>query len=316
MTSSGPLKGEEGMKACSVQVQAVLFGNRHEALSRSLESIAAACRYERSRSDSPLGDLTVVYGDASPSPVLSDSQVEAIREHYEGILTFRYVFFDENTGFGEGNNRLGRSSDCDFLLVVNPDLIFTAPFFGVHLSPFLESGREVGVVEARQTPVEHPKEYDLETGETDWASGACMMVRTSDFIELGGFDTHSFFMYCEDVDLSWRMRMLGKVIVYQPVAPVFHPKRLTRSAHLPQSGAEKRYSAEANLVLAFKWSNMPRVRLLSEAYGKSGDEELMAGLVRFEERRRAGDLPQPIDPEHRASTFRPNGEYAEHRYGL
>lgn len=316
MISPEPSRGREGVEACSVQVQAVLFGNCYETLFRSLESISAACRYERACGDSPLGDLTVAYGDASPVPVLSESQVETIKERYEGLFAFRYVFFDENTGFGEGNNRLGQSVGCDFLLIMNPDLAVTAPFFSAHLSPFLDPSREVGVVEARQTPVEHPKEYDLETGEIDWASGACMMVRADDFIKLGGFDTRSFFMYCEDVDLSWRMRMLGKKIVYQPLAPVVHPKRLTRSAHLPQSGAEKRYSAEANLVLAFKWSNMPRVRLLSEAYGKSGDKELEAGLARFNERRKAGDLPQPIDPEHGASTFRSNGEYAEHRYGL
>lgn len=39
----------------------------------------------------------------------------------------------------------------------------------------------------------------------DWVSGACMMLRTRDWLRLGGFDTR-FHMYCEDVDLSLRVR--------------------------------------------------------------------------------------------------------------
>lgn len=32
----------------------------------------------------------------------------------------------------------------------------------------------------------------------------------------------SFFMYCEDVDLSWRLRLRGHAIVYAPAAVVYH----------------------------------------------------------------------------------------------
>lgn len=32
----------------------------------------------------------------------------------------------------------------------------------------------------------------------------------------------AFFMYCEDVDLSWRLRLLGYAIVYAPDAVVYH----------------------------------------------------------------------------------------------
>ncbi|MDO4705675.1 MAG: glycosyltransferase [Comamonadaceae bacterium] len=39
----------------------------------------------------------------------------------------------------------------------------------------------------------------------DWVSGACMMLRTRDWLRLGGFDER-FHMYCEDVDLSLRVR--------------------------------------------------------------------------------------------------------------
>lgn len=39
----------------------------------------------------------------------------------------------------------------------------------------------------------------------DWVSGACMALRTPDWQRLGGFDER-FHMYCEDVDLSLRVR--------------------------------------------------------------------------------------------------------------
>lgn len=41
--------------------------------------------------------------------------------------------------------------------------------------------------------------------QVDWVSGACMMLRAADWQRLGGFN-EQFHMYCEDVDLSLRVR--------------------------------------------------------------------------------------------------------------
>ena len=67
----------------------------------------------------------------------------------------------------------------------------------------------VGVTEGRQIPLEHPKAHDPQTGDTSWASTCCVLIRTSVFQELSGFDAVHFPFYCDDVDFSWRVRLAG-----------------------------------------------------------------------------------------------------------
>ncbi len=58
-------------------------------------------------------------------------------------------------------------------------------------------------------------------GPTGYATGCCFAMRCRDFEEVGGFD-ESFAMYAEDVDLSLRVRALGKSIEYVPSSRVWH----------------------------------------------------------------------------------------------
>lgn len=53
------------------------------------------------------------------------------------------------------------------------------------------------------------------------ASGVPMAVRKDIFTELGGFD-EDFFMYFEDIDLSWRMWLYGYKVVLSPKSVVYH----------------------------------------------------------------------------------------------
>jgi GT2 family glycosyltransferase len=45
-----------------------------------------------------------------------------------------------------------------------------------------------------------------------WISGVCMVMRRDDFLAAGGFDP-SFYMYCEDVDLCWKLTKNGGKVV-------------------------------------------------------------------------------------------------------
>ena len=103
------------------------------------------------------------------------------------------------------------------------------------------------LVEAIQFPVEHPKEYNPYTLSTPWASGACLLITKEIFEELGGFD-EEFFMYCEDVDLSWRCRASGIPVKLCPTALFLHavPNR-TMSARTLHS------IYQSGLILARKW---------------------------------------------------------------
>ncbi len=57
--------------------------------------------------------------------------------------------------------------------------------------------------------------------EVSCLSGACLAIRRAEFDELGGFH-EPFFMYCEDLDLSLRLRLAGHRIGLVPDARVRH----------------------------------------------------------------------------------------------
>ncbi len=54
-----------------------------------------------------------------------------------------------------------------------------------------------------------------------FGTGSAMFVRRSVFDELGGFDER-YFMFFEDVDLGWRLNLLGYRFVYEPKSIAFH----------------------------------------------------------------------------------------------
>jgi GT2 family glycosyltransferase len=60
-----------------------------------------------------------------------------------------------------------------------------------------------------------------QTREVDWVIGACLMTRRAVLEQVGLLDEH-FFMYAEDVDWCFRMRLRGWSVVYFPEAVVMH----------------------------------------------------------------------------------------------
>jgi len=54
-----------------------------------------------------------------------------------------------------------------------------------------------------------------------YVSGAALLVRRSDYIQLGGFDCR-FFAFYEEADIQWRAQICGKRIGYTPSAGVYH----------------------------------------------------------------------------------------------
>ncbi len=60
-----------------------------------------------------------------------------------------------------------------------------------------------------------------EARPVDWAAGACLLVRRSDWLALGGFD-RGYWMYWEDADLCRRARDLGRATWFEPQAVCMH----------------------------------------------------------------------------------------------
>jgi GT2 family glycosyltransferase len=54
-----------------------------------------------------------------------------------------------------------------------------------------------------------------------WASGACLLIKSSLFHEVNGFDGR-FFAHMEEIDLCWRLQHQGHQIWVEPSSTVYH----------------------------------------------------------------------------------------------
>jgi cellulose synthase/poly-beta-1,6-N-acetylglucosamine synthase-like glycosyltransferase len=76
-----------------------------------------------------------------------------------------------------------------------------------------------------------------------FACGGAMLIRRSAYEELGGFDA-DYFAYFEDVDLGWRLNLLGHDVWYTPRATAFHRHHATGS-RLPYAKLRVLYERNA-----------------------------------------------------------------------
>lgn len=299
--------------AVTLQIQSVIYHNEKESLLRALDSIANAIRVNRDTTKE-LGEVVFYYGDASSERIFSDVEIAEIKSRFQNWFELRYVYFQENTGTAKGHNRLGAECSSDYMMIMNPDVLVCPRLFSGMLEYLLDPSKNAGMVEARQTPIEHPKEYNRKTLETEWASTACVMFPTAVFNEIDGFDAKTFFLYCDDLDFSWRIRMAGRKIYYRPDCMVFHAKQLSHNGNWQPTSAEIYFSQEAALLMAYKWSNQTRFKRLYELFS-NGDEIGAKVIARFEEMKAEGLLPKQLDPEGKVARFL-GDYYTEHRFVL
>lgn len=72
--------------------------------------------------------------------------------------------------------------------------------------------------------------------ETDYVSGASMLIRTKLWEQLKGFDTRYAPAYCEDSDFAFRARSHGSRVYDQPFSCVVHHEGLSHGTDLNQGG--------------------------------------------------------------------------------
>jgi GT2 family glycosyltransferase len=295
----------------SVQVQSILYNNTVESAERALASMARSA--ELAIHAKVCSRVKVWLGDSSPIRCLSEHDIDVLQKKFEPALELNYRFFGENAGSARGHNLLTENVDTDFLLIQNPDVVVSPRLLVNLLEPFRKP--DVGMVEAKQLPIEHPKDYDAITGATGWATTACAMIPVALFKSLEGFDSGSFFLYCDDVDFSWRVRLAGYKVIFNPTAVVFHDKRLSDTGGWQPSSSEHYFSAEAAMILAYKWSREDLADRIHDYFAENGEDYQKKAASEFDSRRSAGRLPKQLDPEHKIAYFSDN-LYTKHRYFL
>ena len=184
-----------------------------------------------------------------------------------------------NLGFGAGCNRGAAATDAEALVFLNPDTV-AQPRAVAALARRLEDP-DVGVAQPRlrlfaqpellnsSGNVVHvsglawpggygePADVLTELREIPSASGAALAIRAELFRELGGF-TEELFLYQEDLELCWRVRLRGLRIVVEPGADVLHDYVLERADRRKEYYLERNrlvfvltaYSARLLLLLA------------------------------------------------------------------
>lgn len=275
-----------------ISVQSILYKTPVPALERYLHSLEMAAR--RVKNEFGGSVVTVRWGDASPTRAIGHDILEQWTERFAAAFTLKYVFFESNTGHAAGQNRLTEQSDDDILVFANPDLVMLDDSLTA-LCGTLLGDPEIGVVDGKQIPIEHPKHFDYETGVTSWCSGAFSAVRRTEFQDIGMFDQVSFYMHGDDVDLSWRYRAAGFTCVHQPAAVGFHDKKLDEAGSIEPSPLERRYSAQAALMLAHKFGRDDIVeQTLKALIGGLGTPEQADEARKFAKRRDNNELVEPV----------------------
>jgi GT2 family glycosyltransferase len=171
-----------------------------------------------------------------------------------------------NLGMGGGNNFGIRESRGDFILIANPDLLFSYSSVK-QLYEYLRLHTEAAIVGPQLLNPDGSLQYSCarfpnfflplirrtafgryfpslvnrylmradnhnEIRVVDWLLGACLMVRRNELFENGCLFDERFFMYFEDVDLCRRASLAGKQVIYYPLAQLTHD-HMRDSARLP-----------------------------------------------------------------------------------
>ncbi len=198
----------------------------------------------------------------------SDTEREVIRR-LAATEGWDLVEPDSNVGFGIGMN-LGvaraRGHGCEVFLLLNPDVEIDQPTVVALRDQGLSSPRVmVSPLVTRPDGTVWFKGGDillergrtaagdglLRTGSIPWLSGACLLVPGPLWQQLGGFD-EDFFLYWEDVELSYRCHLLGAGVAVRDDLRVIHSVGGTQGAGRAKSGLYYYYNARNRLLFAAK----------------------------------------------------------------
>jgi len=171
----------------------------------------------------------------------TDGTVAYVREHFPWV---RLVALDRNRGFAGGNNAGVRAAGGRYVAFLNNDtiadagwlrallggldegdgfLLTTARIVYLHDPGIIDSAGDGFLLAGGAYKLAHGAPVDSAgpSREVFGVCGAAFLMPRRVFDELGGFDEDFFFSH-EDVDLSYRARLLGYRCRYVATATVRH----------------------------------------------------------------------------------------------
>lgn len=177
-----------------------------------------------------------------------DESCQLVKVHFPGVVLFPN---EKNEGFSKGNNRGVEIARGEYICFLNPDTMVAESVFknllqfagnhpksgaiGVKMidgtGNFLpESKRNLPTPKvAFQKLLGYTTNYYAknlnpnENREVEILPGACMLMKKSRYMEVGGLD-EDFFMYGEDIDLSYKFTKAGYQNYYCGEESILHFK--------------------------------------------------------------------------------------------
>lgn len=192
----------------------VVYFNSKQEVEKLVKSIKASVRYMARKQDLANVKIRIAVRNSGDK---HDSEM------YQKVFGDGVPIADgDNIGFGRAHNFLMEQAfagDTDAYIAVNPDCVLHPRC--LHEIIGMNKKFPSTLIEAYQAPNEHPKPYNPLTFETPWVSGAFLLMTRDIYEVTKGFD-EEIFMYCEDVDLSWRAQLAGFGTRICPSAWVYH----------------------------------------------------------------------------------------------
>jgi GT2 family glycosyltransferase len=187
--------------------------------------------------DYPAGRLEIVLADNASS----DGSTEWVAANYPAV---RIVQNGANLGFAAGNNAAAATARGQWLAILNPDTRVRPEWLAELVRPALAEPEIVCVASRMLSwdgatidfadaainfmgwgcqPGYGSRRLDDFTQDKEilFAVGGAMLVKRPVFLDAGGFDP-DYFAYYEDVDLGWRLWLMGHKVALAPRAVVYH----------------------------------------------------------------------------------------------
>jgi GT2 family glycosyltransferase len=172
----------------------------------------------------------------------TDNSLALLKAQFPDLI---YIDNKHNLGFAEGNNRgltYSIKNGYSYSLIMNTDTLVDEDIvtkLSTHLANYTQAAAVQPAIywlhdktriwngEGRfnaltGTASSSTKLTNLDNYvQVQWVTGCCMMIRNAPLVMAGGFNK-KFFLYYEDVDLSFRLRQLGFELHYLPTCKMYH----------------------------------------------------------------------------------------------
>jgi len=178
----------------------------------------------------------------------SDDSCEMVRQQFPDILLIEN---DKNVGFSNANNQAVAVAKGEFICILNPDTAVAEDTF-IRCLDFAEQVSDIGIIGVQymdgtghflpecKRNIPTPKSALMKLlgkqgsyyasqlapnaeGEVPVLAGAFMWMKRSVFEEVGGFDP-DYFMYGEDIDISYKVLKAGYRNYYLGTTILLHYK--------------------------------------------------------------------------------------------